>query len=173
MWFDSWSDVLRVVVVGIAAYVVVILAVRVSGKRALAQLNAFDFVVTVALGSVLATILLSSDVAFAEGLVAIVLLLGLQVVVALLVRASGGFRRLVTARPALLASDGAIHPEALRRSRVTREDVLHAVRKSGAGDMTSVGAVILESDGTLSVISADRVGDRSALADVPSRPAQP
>jgi uncharacterized membrane protein YcaP (DUF421 family) len=64
MFFDSWDGLLRVVVVGILAYTGLVLLLRISGKRTLSKMNAFDFVVTVALGSTLATILLSSDVAW-------------------------------------------------------------------------------------------------------------
>ena len=48
MWFDSWSDIVRVLLVGIASYAVLIASIRILGERTLAQLNAFDFVVTVA-----------------------------------------------------------------------------------------------------------------------------
>lgn len=58
MWFDAWGDVGRVVAVGTAAYVTLVVLLRVAGKRTLAQLNAYDFVVTVAFGSTLASILL-------------------------------------------------------------------------------------------------------------------
>jgi uncharacterized membrane protein YcaP (DUF421 family) len=61
MWFDSWAQVGRVVLVGAATYGVLVLLLRVSGKRTLAKLNAFDLVVTVALGSTLATVLLDSS----------------------------------------------------------------------------------------------------------------
>ena len=82
MWFDSWSDALRVLLVGTAAYATLVVVLRVSGKRTLAKLNAFDFVVTVALGSTLATILLNSTVSWAEGAVALAVLAGLQFLVA-------------------------------------------------------------------------------------------
>ena len=82
MFFDDWSDLVRVVVVGVAAYVALIAMLRMSGSRALAKLNAFDLVVTIALGSTLATVLLSADVALAEGLTAMALLLTMQYVVA-------------------------------------------------------------------------------------------
>lgn len=67
MWLDSWSDLGRILAVGASAYVSLVLVLRFSGKRTLAELNAFDLVVTVALGSTLATILLSSDVSWSEG----------------------------------------------------------------------------------------------------------
>lgn len=73
---------MRVIIIGAVSYATLIAVLRLSGKRTLSQLNAFDFIVTVALGSTLATILLSSDVAFVEGLTALLLLAGLQLVVA-------------------------------------------------------------------------------------------
>ena len=51
MWFDSWGDIARVLLVGSAAYATLIVVLRLSGKRTLSQLNAFDFVITVAIGS--------------------------------------------------------------------------------------------------------------------------
>ena len=62
MFFHSWWDLLQIVVVGTLAYGALILLLRISGKRTLAKMNAFDLVVTVALGSTLATVLLSSEV---------------------------------------------------------------------------------------------------------------
>lgn len=65
--FQSWSRLERVAIVGVAANLTLLLMLRVSGKRSLAKLNVFDLVVTVALGSTLATTLLSKTVALAEG----------------------------------------------------------------------------------------------------------
>jgi len=81
MWFDSWYQIGRVLLVGGAAYLTLVVVLRVTGKRALSKLNAFDLAVTVAFGSTLATILLSSDVAWSEGLAAFAVLAGLQLLV--------------------------------------------------------------------------------------------
>lgn len=80
-WFDSWSDLGRVVAVGATAYVALVVVLRLAGKRTLAKLYAFDLVVTVALGSTLATILLSADVSWAEGVTAFALLAAFQLAV--------------------------------------------------------------------------------------------
>jgi uncharacterized membrane protein YcaP (DUF421 family) len=69
MFFQSWSGLARVLVIGFCAYAGLLVMLRVSGKRTLSKMNAFDFVVTVAFGSTIGTILLSKDVALAEGLV--------------------------------------------------------------------------------------------------------
>jgi uncharacterized membrane protein YcaP (DUF421 family) len=166
MWFDSWSDILRILAVGSAAYATVVVVLRASGKRTLSQLNAFDLVVTVALGSILATILLSSDVSWAEGAVALALVALLQFVIAWISarwpRARGAF----TSEPALLLLDGELRTEALLANRLTESEVRQAVRGSGSGDLSSVGAVVLETNGKMSVIPSREMGDRSALEDV-------
>jgi uncharacterized membrane protein YcaP (DUF421 family) len=163
MWFDTWSDVGRVLLVGAAAYAFLIIALRVSGKRTLSQMNAFDFIVTVALGSTLATILLSSDVSWVEGAVALALLAGLQFLVAWLSTKSGAVRRAVTAQPVLLVSDGVISHDAIRRNRITESQLMQAIRSGGYGDVALVAAVVLEPNGTLSVIGQDSRGEGSAL----------
>jgi uncharacterized membrane protein YcaP (DUF421 family) len=163
MWFDSWSEVLRVILVGAAAYVFLIAALRLSGKRTLSQMNAYDFVVTVALGSTLATILLSSDASWVEGAVALVLLLVFQFSVAWLSTKAGFFRRAVTARPSVIVSDGTVRETALRANRLTTSQVMQAIRSGGYGDVSLVGAVVLEPNGTLSVIGRESLGSGSAL----------
>ena len=80
IFFNGWFTLLRTAVVGILAYAALVLFLRFSGKRTLAKMNAFDLVVTVSLGSTLATIALSADVALAQGLLALALLIALQFV---------------------------------------------------------------------------------------------
>jgi uncharacterized membrane protein YcaP (DUF421 family) len=166
MWFDSLSDIGRVLAVGASAYVALLVVLRLSGKRTLAKLNAFDLVVTVALGSTLATILLSSDVSYAEGVVALALLALLQFLVAWFTSRWPVLRAVVTAEPTLLLRDGQVIPEALREQRVGIEEVRQAVRSTGSGDLATVGAVVLETDGSLSVIPAEKLGDGSTLVGV-------
>ena len=170
MWFDSWSDLARVLAVGASAYVTLVVVLRVAGKRTLTKLNAFDLIVTVALGSTLATILLSSDVSWAEGAVALGLLAGLQAVVAWTTAHFPRTRLVVTSRPTLVLEDGEPLDEVLTDQRVSLADLRQAVRSSGSGDLSSVAAVVLETDGSLSVIPKEKAGDWSALEEV-ARPA--
>lgn len=166
IWFDSWSEIVRTLLVGAAAYVAVVVVLRVAGKRALAKLNAFDLVVTVALGSTLATILLNADVSWAEGAVALALLASLQFVVTWTSARRPRARSVVTSVPTLLLRDGQPLPDAVREQRLTVEELRQAVRSTGSGDLASIAAVVLESDGTLSVIPASRFGDGTALEGV-------
>lgn len=152
MFFDTWFGLLRVLVVGTLAYAALVLLLRVSGKRTLAKLNAFDLIVTVALGSTLATVLLSESVALIEGLAAFALLAGLQYLVAWLSVRSPRFGDLVKSEPTLLLHRGRLLDGARRAQRVTRAEVLAALRGSGAAEAAQVAAVVLETDGSLSVI---------------------
>ena len=168
MWFDSWFSLLRILAVGATAYGTLVVVLRLTGKRTLAKLNAFDFVVTVAFGSTLASILLSSDVSWAEGAAALALLALLQFVVTWTTTHLPGGRSAVNARPTLLLREGRVIDAALREQRVTASEVHQAVRSSGVGDLSLVAAVVLESDGTLSVITSSQAGNCSALQDVPA-----
>jgi uncharacterized membrane protein YcaP (DUF421 family) len=151
MWFDSWTDLGRILVVAPLAYLALVAMLRISGARTLSKLNAFDLVVTVALGSTLATVLLSSDVSVAEGLLAFAVLILLQFVVS---RASIQWRRverLVKSEPVLLYRSGFLRGP-MRRARVTEDEVRQAARASGKASLDDVAAVVLETDGSFSVL---------------------
>ncbi|WP_199516690.1 DUF421 domain-containing protein [Nucisporomicrobium flavum] len=166
MFFDSVQDLWRVAVIGVLTYALLVVVLRISGKRTLAKMNAFDFVVTVALGSTLATILLSRDVTLSEGLAALVLLVVLQFVATWLSVRSGSIRHLLKSAPTLLVHNGRMNEGAMRRQRVTANEVLQAVRSQGIGDLDLVAAVVLETDGTFSVIPHQQAGSRTALGNV-------
>lgn len=140
---------------GIIAYVVLIAYVRVSGARTLAKMHAFDFVVTISLGSLLAATVLSQGTPLWQGLVAMALLVALQWTVARLSHASGRFNKVVGNASIRLFADGRFDEDALRRARVTRDEVESAARMAGHGDLSRVRAVWLETSGSLSVVDKD------------------
>jgi uncharacterized membrane protein YcaP (DUF421 family) len=152
MVYDGVSGLVRVLLIGIVAYAALVTFLRISGKRTLSKMNAFDLVVTVALGSTLATVVLSKDVALAEGLVALALLIALQWVVAWGSSRSKRISQLVKSEPRVLYHRGHMIEAALLRERVAHEEIMAAARGSGYGDLSEVETVVLETDGTLSVI---------------------
>jgi uncharacterized membrane protein YcaP (DUF421 family) len=154
MFFQGWPGLLRTLVVGVLAYLALVLVLRLTGKRTLSKMNAFDFVVTVALGSTLATILLSKDVALAEGMLAFSLLVGMQFIITWLSVRSKKVSRLVKSEPRLLLYKGEFLRGAMRRERVNEEEVCAAMRSQGVAIVEDVGAVVLETDGTFSVVKA-------------------
>lgn len=170
MWLDEWSVVLRILLVGVAAYVTLVVLLRVSGKRTLGKLNAFDFVATVALGSVLATAVLDPQTTWLAALSAMAVLVGAQFVVARVTTWLPRGRWFVNASPTLVVRQGRVLEDELRRVRLTRGELDQALRSGGQGSVTQVAAVVLEPDGSLSVIPGSALGDASSLRDVTGWP---
>jgi uncharacterized membrane protein YcaP (DUF421 family) len=127
MLFDDFSGLVRILFVGIVAYAALVTFLRVSGKRTLSKMNAFDLVVTVALGSTLATVVLSKDVPLAEGLLALALLIALQWVVAWGSTRSQRVSELVKSEPQILYHRGKMIESPEARARDARRD-----RRGGA-----------------------------------------
>lgn len=170
MLFDGMQVLGRTLVSGVLAYIFTVLMLRLTGKRTLTKWNAFDFIVTIALGSTLATVILSKDVSLAQGAVALGLLCLLQFIVTWLSVRSQRFQHLVKSAPALLLYEGSFQHETMARERVTEAEVRSALRGQGICAVEEVAAVILETDGTFSVISRWQQGSRSALLDVSGLP---
>ena len=166
MWFNGWDHVLRVIIMAVVSYVALILLLRISGKRTLSKMNMFDFVVTVALGSTFATIILSKDVALVEGIAALGVLILLQYVVAWLSVRWSAFQRVVKGEPSLLYYRGHYLHDAMMHNRVASEEIRSAARAQGIHDMTALGAVILETDGKFSVVRRIESEHAGALSDV-------
>lgn len=156
MFFDNNYGLIRILTVAPIAYVVLVFVLRISGKRTLSKMNAFDFVVTVALGSTLASTITSETVALLEGILALTLLVALQFVITWLSVRSNRFSRLIKAEPTLLYHDGRYIASQMRRSRITESEVQAAIREKGNGSLDDVAAVVLETDGTFSVITSIR-----------------
>lgn len=154
MFFDTWHGLLRVVVVGPLAYVALIVFLRISGKRTLTKLNAFDLVVTVALGSTLSSIILTKSVSLLEGVLALATLIGLQYLITWSSVRSPKVKALIKAEPTLLAHKGTLVEHAMCRQRMTRDDVLAALRSEGLDDLSQAAAVVLETDGSISVLKS-------------------
>lgn len=166
MFFDSWSALGRIALTGVAIYGAVVIFLRLTGKRTLSKWNAFDFIVTVALGSTLASSILSKDTAILEGVVGLILLMGLQFAVTWLSVRSSTVRNLLKSQPTLLLYEGRFHREAMRRERVTESEVRAALRSSGVSAVEHAAAVVLETDGNFSVIAEQSASGTSTLTDV-------
>ncbi|MFD2246531.1 DUF421 domain-containing protein [Pontibacter ruber] len=121
LFFDSWESILRTLIIGVLAYLVLVIQLRVSGKRTLSKMNSFDFIITVAFGSTLATILLNKDVALLDGIVAFGLLILLQFVITWGSVRSKKLNRMVKATPVLLFYQGTFLWETMKAERITKE----------------------------------------------------
>lgn len=160
--FNNGYVVLRTLVIGVLAYTLLIVMLRISGKRTLAKMNAFDLVVTVAVGSTLAAILLNKEVALAEGAAAFFVLFALQFAITWTSTRFHWVRRLVTGEPRLLLFRGVCLPDALRRERVAVDEVHAAVRAA----IEDAEAVVLETDGSFSVVTSGGKSGASSVAEL-------
>ena len=167
IFFTNWASLGRIVVTGVMAYAGLIVLLRVSGKRTLSKMNAFDLIVTVALGSTLATVLLNKSVALLDGLLAFTLLIGLQYCITWLSVRYPTVDNLVKADPTLLVYEGRYLPEAMRQQRVTEGEILNSLRERGIDSLSETAAVVLENDGTLNALKSQSAKPDSALSDVP------
>ncbi len=154
MWFDSWESVATIVVTGVVGYVALLVLLRSAGKRTLSKMNAYDFVVTIALGSVFATVMMSANVPLIDGVVALGVLIGLQWIVSKLYVHSRWFESIIKGRPQLLYWRGHYLDDVLKRERLAREEVHMALRGGGVDDHQEA-AVVLETNGELTVFATN------------------
>jgi len=139
----------------------VVLVVRVVGLRAFSKMTAFDFVVTVAIGSLLAgASQATSWAAFLQATIAISALLGVQYLVARWRKSSGRFEQVVQNCPVLLMRDGKIISAALDATRVAEDDLVAKLREANVLDFSEVRAVVLETTGDLSVLHGNKLQER-------------
>ena len=146
------NPIIHTIVIGIFSYLVLIIILRLSGKRTLSKWNAFDFVVTIALGSTLSTALTSSQVSFSQSVTAFVIIILLQFVITFTSVRSESIKNLVKSKPSLLLMDGKYCEDTIRRERVVKAEICAAIREKGIADVERVYAVVLETDGSFSVL---------------------
>ena len=170
MFFDGWQGLTRLIAVGIPAYLALLLLLRISGKRTLSKFNAFDLIVTVAFGSTLSAGLVNSDLSLIEVVGTFALLVTLQFAITWSSVRWHGVHSLVKSEPQLLYHDGRFLRGAMHRERVTEAELLAAVRSQGVGAVDAVAAIVLETEGTISVITNTDRG-MAALRTVHDHPA--
>lgn len=162
MLFDNWSHILKILLTGLLTYVGIILFLRISGKRTLAQMNAFDFIITVALGSTLSSAMLSKDTPLAEGLVGLALLVLLQFIVSWLNVRFSFFSKLIKSEPRLLFYQGEFKSQAMHEERVRKDELLQAARNQGIFSLEQIEAIVLETNGKFSIIKSSSSSSASS-----------
>ncbi|MEZ0493171.1 DUF421 domain-containing protein [Kineococcus sp. TBRC 1896] len=163
LWWGGWEPLVRIVVVGTLGYVWLVGILRVSGPRNMAKMTPFDFVLTVTLGSAFGRVLTSKDTALTSALLVFTLLVGLQWLMAWLRQRSTTVKRALSTDPVLLFHDGTFVQDAMRRQRFVESDIHSAARENGLGSLEEVAAVVLQADGSFSVIRKSALGDASSV----------
>ena len=165
LW-NGLQPLIRIIVVGTTAYLAIVLILRISGKRTLASMSAFDFIIAVAVGAVFGRTLTTKNLSISEAVTAFILLAVLQFIFAYLEGKSKTFKRIFNTSPTLLFYNGEFLKDNLHKERLDESKVIGAARKKGFGSMDDVAAVILEIDATLSVIGKSSEGGSSTFKDL-------
>ncbi len=172
MLFNSWDALQHTLIVGTLGYIATICLMRISGKRTLSKWNSFDFIVTIAFGSMLASLMLSKDTSLTQGILAIAMLVLFQFIITWISVRSNIFQGWIKAEPTLLLFQGELQNNAMRHQRVSKGEVFAALRINGLAEIEQAEAVILETDGSFSVIKKLKDSSASALVDVKGYPKQ-
>lgn len=133
-------------------YLTLILFTRISGLRSFSKMSAFDFAMTIAVGSIMASVILMGPPSMIEGALGLGALFGLQGLVAYLRRKSPRFSSLIDNEPKLLMRDGKILYDALAQTSVTEDDLIANLRGANVLNYKQVRAVVLETTGDMSVL---------------------
>ena len=149
--FKDWDSCLHVAICATLSFMTAFIFIRISGKRTLAKLTAFDFVVTVTLGSTLSSMILGKTVLI-DGAIALVIIIGLQYALAFFAQRSKTMEQVINTKPTLLFYDGQFLEEHMEREFVTREEIYAAIREFRLYRIEDVLAVVMELNGQLSVV---------------------
>ena len=168
MFFEeTWLDLLaRGIILSFIGLVWVTLLIRIVGLRSLSKMTNFDFVMTVALGSVLANAVTTDKwPAFWQSLAAMVGLFLVQVIASKIRKTSDTAEDIMQNQPVFLYKDGAFCEEAMTSARVSKSDVIAKMREANCLSLDQAQAVVLEATGDVSVLHGDTLDER-ILEDV-------
>lgn len=150
--FDSIEKIGRIILTSILVYIVIVAVTKVSGKRSTSQLNNFDWIVTVMIGSLGASTILLKDIPVVEGLSSILVLYLLQFLVTKYASISPPFSAFILSEPRIVFYQGQFLPDAMREERLTRQEIECAMRSEGMNNFDDIEAVVFESDAKLTII---------------------
>ena len=154
-WFESLpKDIWPVALTAVIIYVAMILFTRIAGKRSFSKMSSFDFGVTIAIGSIVASVILSKSVSLIQGLVGLASLYILQMLVANL-REFNSIQGLVDNEPLLLMDGNQVLEKNLKKAKVTMSDLKGKLREANVLHRDQVKAVVFESTGDISVLHGD------------------
>lgn len=153
----SFQSLMEICINAVGIYIAVILLTRISGKRSFSKMSSFDFAMTVAIGSILASTILSSSVTLLHGTVGLAAVYLLQISAAFF-RRFNSFSSLIDNKPLLLMDGPTILQHNLKKARVANDDLRAKLREANVIKLSQVRAVVFETTGDISVLFASEEG---------------
>lgn len=165
-WFSmDWSQVGGIALSAIGIYFGLILFTRLMGLRSFSKLSSHDFAMTVGIGSILASTVLSKSPSLLQGLVAMVMLFLLQAMVSLIRRKVKPLKNLIDNEPVVLMAHGDYYWDNIKQASLSKSDLHQVLRKNGIKSKSEIFAVIMETTGDISVIKQNHTATDRALFD--------
>jgi uncharacterized membrane protein YcaP (DUF421 family) len=152
IFFNGWDSFLRTLSITFLAYISIVILLRVSGKRTLSKMNAFDFIVTIALGSALASVATNKNVTLADGLAVFGVLIFMQFLLTWLSVRIKRFKKIITSQPSIILYKGEVIEDNIRKERITIEEINNAIRQKGYSGLSDIDIIVLETTGDITVI---------------------
>lgn len=165
-WYAlNFSQLVGILATAVGLYAALVVLIRVNGLRSLTKMSSVDFVTTVAIGSLIATVLLTDRPSLTQGAVGLVALFGLQGGVSALRRRMD--TSVLENTPVLLMDGPEVLDDNLAATRVTRGDLYAKLREANVLNLDQVVAVVMETTGDVSVLHGEPSEfDRDLLRDV-------
>lgn len=154
----SWDVLANIALRTTVVYLAVLVGLRLTGKRQLGQLSAFDFVLLLIIANAVQNAMVGPDTSLAGGLAAAAVLLFWHTVLDRVRRSSRSAARFLGGSAVLLIYRGKILHEHLTREHITPDELLQALREHGVGSIDDVRLAALEPDGAVSVVREDELG---------------
>lgn len=170
LFYDDFENMIRIVISAPIIYLLVIGYIQLMGKRTTSQMNSFDWIVTVAMGSIVASVVTMKNVPIINGAVAIFTLMGLQYIITKMMVHFKFWRKVVRSTPELLVFEGKFLDDNMIKERMVRSEIYAAIREGGINGLSEVYAIVLETDATLSVIKKDEKNTPLSLIGVEGLP---
>ena len=161
LFFDNVDKLGRIVLTAVTVYVLIVIITKVSGKRSTSQLNNFDWIVTVMIGSLGASTILLKDIPLIEGISSILVLYVMQFLVTKYASISPQFSSFILSEPRIVFYQGQFLPDAMRAERLTRQELECAMRSEGVNNFDDVEAIVFESDAQLTIIPKPTSSDNN------------
>ena len=161
LFFDNIDKLGRIVLTAVTVYVLIVIITKVSGKRSTSQLNNFDWIVTVMIGSLGASTILLKDIPLIEGISSILVLYVMQFLVTKYASISPQFSSFILSEPRIVFYQGQFLPDAMRAERLTRQELECAIRSEGVNSFDDVEAIVFESDAQLTIIPKPTSSDNN------------
>ncbi|MDN3399510.1 DUF421 domain-containing protein [Psychrobacter sp. APC 3426] len=165
-WFAiDWQQLLGISLSAVGFYLGLMLFTRLMGLRSFSKLSSHDFAMTVGIGSILASTVLSDTPSLMQGLFAVAVLFVIQGLISLIRRNVKSLKSLIDNQPIIVMAHGEYFWDNLAEANLSTSDVQEVLRKNGIKSKTEVFAVIMETTGDMSVIKNNDVTPDWSLFD--------